>query len=502
MKKLNVKLIKAGKEYRAVVAVCNGTSVAEFLSLLRASLPIPDAEVIGFKDCEGVLLIPSLICSDTSLILPDDYELLFRDRPASRKDDHFSHLISEIRSKNNLGEEEYFALRSWMRENHQIICQIYQTFIVKHDLDGFMEWLLKNCGIRSNVSEVIERPIPREHSRREEERPSTSRVGDRPRTSNQERKPNQKYLQLMSEMEGQGILEQLDVKTIKTLLLRDNYDVMREFDHYFLHNISVPELGNRLQKLADRLNLYMERPSSPLPKNKQLQFLVDSFVRENLIAAEDIEVLRKLIAEENEFVFSSFDVYESDRDQSELVDSLMRAINKYKKKNDESIKSSSFYPNPPPIESALQVLNAENMNKIIGKLKLCQNCSLEIIGMLKALVESMSNAVFSAFDNFLRHQDQGYLESHLYTIANSYFHLLLSSVFTLEYIQIIKKCIREGEENVTVIIQKFGTDGKIEEFLRALGEYLEVEVTNTQNHWENILQVVEDLGYDECQEVE
>ena len=277
---------------------------------------------------------------------------------------------------------------------------------------------------------------------------------------------------------------------------------MREFDHYFLHNISVPELGNRLQKLADRLNLYMERPSSPLPKNKQLQFLVDSFVRENLIAAEDIEVLRKLIAEENEFVFSSFDVYESDRDQSELVDSLMRAINKYKKKNDESIKSSSFYPNPPPIESALQVLNAENMNKIIGKLKLCQNCSLEIIGMLKALVESMSNAVFSAFDNFLRHQDQGYLESHLYTIANSYFHLLLSSVFTLEYIQIIKKCIREGEENVTVIIQKFGTDGKIEEFLRALGEYLEVEVTNTQNHWENILQVVEDLGYDECQEVE
>ena len=135
MKKLNVKLTKAGKEYRAVVAVCNGTPVAEFVSLLRASLPIPDTEVIGFKDCEGVLLIPSLICSDTSLIRPDDYELLFRDRPASRKDDQFSHIISEIRSKNNLGEEEYFSLRSWMRENHQIISQIYQSFIVKQDLD-------------------------------------------------------------------------------------------------------------------------------------------------------------------------------------------------------------------------------------------------------------------------------------------------------------------------------------------------------------------------------
>ena len=236
---------------------------------------------------------------------------------------------------------------------------------------------MKNSGIRiliNSRSEIADQYRAREvNSRRGEERPATSRVGDRPRTSNQERKTHQKYIQVMSDMEGQGLLEQIDVRIIKALLLRENVDVMREFDHFFLHNISLHELASRLEKLADKLNMYMDRPSSPLPKNKQLQFLVDSFVRENLIDNEDIEILQKLITEENEFVYSAFDVYESDRDQTELVDSLMRAINKYQKKNEDSIKSLSFYPNPPPIETATQGINQEIINKIIQDLQLCQN---------------------------------------------------------------------------------------------------------------------------------
>ena len=113
MKKLNVKLTKGGKEYRTAIAVCNGTPVEEFLCLLRASLPIPDAVVSGFKDSEGVLLIPSLICSDPELLRPDDYELILKERPStSRPEEQFSHIISEIRIKNRLNDEEYFALRT------------------------------------------------------------------------------------------------------------------------------------------------------------------------------------------------------------------------------------------------------------------------------------------------------------------------------------------------------------------------------------------------------
>ena len=216
--------------------------------------------------------------------------------------------------------------------------------------------------------EISERPS----TKRREERPATSRAGDRPKTSNQEKKNYQKFIQIIGDMENQRLLEQFDVRIIKALILRENFDVMREFDHYFLHNISLHELGSRLQKLADKLSLYMERPTSPMPKNNKLEFLLDSFSRENLISAGDIEILKKLISEENEFVFSAFDVYESDKDQGELVDSLMRAINK-NRRDQESIRSNSFYPNLPPVESAPIVLNQNIINNTIQSLNLLQN---------------------------------------------------------------------------------------------------------------------------------
>lgn len=501
MKKLNIRLTKGGKEYRAAIAVCTGTPTEEFLCLLRASLPIPDAEVIGFKDSQGVLLIPSLICSDPGLIRSDDYELILRER-TSRPEEQFSHIISEIRVKNCLNDEEYFALRSWIRENNQMTAQVYQAYFVKHDIEGFMEWLLKSSIIRHSSSRVIERSHLHDSIRRTEERPATSRVGDRPRTSNQDKRSYQNYIQIMGEMETQGLLEQIDVRIIKALILRENFGVMREFDHYFLHSISLRELGNRLQKLADKLSLYMERPSSPIQKNNQLEFLVDSFARDNLINLDDIEVLKKLILDENEFVFSAFDVYESDRDQGELIDSLMRAIRKYAKPLSESIRSSSFYPNPPPVEVAPTFINQEVILKVIRELNLSKNWSDEINGTLKALVESGSSAVCSAFENYLRHQEQEYLETHLFAICNSYFHLLLCTAFGFENTKEIKNGMGETESPIKDCVARFGDDGNCTKMLEGLSGILMVKLSDDVNCWEEVIKMLEDFDYSEYNEIE
>jgi hypothetical protein len=318
--------------------------------LLKGALNIPEVTILGFRDSEGVLLVPSLICSNPELLRSDDYELILKEKPSStRPEEQFSHIISEIRMKNRLNDEEFFILRTWIRENNQMIGQVYHTFLVNHDFDGFLEWVLKSAGIRSPPvlsTEVSE--TPKELLRAFDERPSTTRTGDRPRTSNQDRKnyeiskTNEKYLQVMLDLEAQGLLEPADVRILKGMILRENFEVLKEFEIFFIHNISLQELGNRLQKLADRRALYMERPSSPMPKNNQLQFLIESFSRENLMNQEDIEVLKKLICEEHEFVFSAYDVYESDKDQNELIDSLMRAINKRKKISD-SIRPDSFF---------------------------------------------------------------------------------------------------------------------------------------------------------------
>jgi hypothetical protein len=45
---------------------------------------------------------------------------------------------------------------------------------------------------------------------------------------------------------------------------------------------------------------------------------------------EDIELLNKLIQEENEFILSCFDVFDSDKDHENLIDSLQRILKQQK----------------------------------------------------------------------------------------------------------------------------------------------------------------------------
>lgn len=66
--------------------------------------------------------------------------------------------------------------------------------------------------------------------------------------------------------------------------------------------------------------------------------------------ADDLALLQKLITDENEFVLAAFDVFESDRDQENLLDTLLRIVEKYKKMglSKNSVIASSFYITPPP----------------------------------------------------------------------------------------------------------------------------------------------------------
>jgi hypothetical protein len=56
-------------------------------------------------------------------------------------------------------------------------------------------------------------------------------------------------------------------------------------------------------------------------------------------------MLHKLIQEENEFILSCFDVFESDNDHDNLIDSLQRIVEKSKQMglHVNSMTASSFY---------------------------------------------------------------------------------------------------------------------------------------------------------------
>lgn len=74
---------------------------------------------------------------------------------------------------------------------------------------------------------------------------------------------------------------------------------------------------------------------------------VDQLARYHFTDQDDIQLLQKLIHDENEFILSTFDVFESDKDHENLIDSLQRIIDKSKMMglHLQSMQASSFFSN-------------------------------------------------------------------------------------------------------------------------------------------------------------
>ena len=127
------------------------------------------------------------------------------------------------------------------------------------------------------------------------------------------------------------MLDEQTSSLLKTLILEENVAIFRLINGFIARAIDEQELCAKLIRLAQQMGTYMERPMSPIPKNKkQLLQFVNSLTRYHFTEKEDVELLNKLIQEENEFVLSCFDVFDSDKDHENLIDSLQRILDKSK----------------------------------------------------------------------------------------------------------------------------------------------------------------------------
>ena len=57
---------------------------------------------------------------------------------------------------------------------------------------------------------------------------------------------------------------------------------------------------------------------------------VNSLARYHFRDPDDVQLLQKLIQDENEFILSTFEVFESDKDHENLIDTLQRILDKSK----------------------------------------------------------------------------------------------------------------------------------------------------------------------------
>lgn len=77
-----------------------------------------------------------------------------------------------------------------------------------------------------------------------------------------------------------------------------------------------------------KLEFFNERPKTPNERKTELYHKLNNLFNDKYLSDTEINVLHRLIEEENEFVISAFDVYESDSNLQELVDTLKKIVNK------------------------------------------------------------------------------------------------------------------------------------------------------------------------------
>jgi len=61
-------------------------------------------------------------------------------------------------------------------------------------------------------------------------------------------------------MEQQGLLDERILGAVKTLILEENSEVLREIEKYFAQEVQMDALARTLNRMTDRLSHYIERP--------------------------------------------------------------------------------------------------------------------------------------------------------------------------------------------------------------------------------------------------
>lgn len=91
------------------------------------------------------------------------------------------------------------------------------------------------------------------------------------------------------ELEQKGLFDEQTASLLKTLILEENVELFRVINSYIAKLISDRELSFKLNRLAQQLSTYIERPQSPLPRKKnQLLNYVNSLARYHFPDPDDL----------------------------------------------------------------------------------------------------------------------------------------------------------------------------------------------------------------------
>jgi hypothetical protein len=143
----------------------------------------------------------------------------------------------------------------------------------------------------------------------------------------------EKYLTITQEIYEASEIDSRGFTKLTKLILKEKEEVKNLFKFHCLGIVDRRSLVLGLNKI---LNLYGEsnsRPTSPVQVKTKLFKLVENLDLENLLEEpSDSFLLKNLIEYENEFIMGAFEVYESDRDLQNFIESIKILVNRSKRK--------------------------------------------------------------------------------------------------------------------------------------------------------------------------
>jgi hypothetical protein len=166
----------------------------------------------------------------------------------------------------------------------------------------------------------------------------------------------EKYLTITQEIYEASEIDSRGFTKLTKLILKEKEEVKNLFKFHCLGIVDRKSLVLGLNKI---LSLYGEsnsRPTSPVQVKTKLLKLVENLDLESLLEeASDSYLLKNLIEYENEFIMGAFEVYESDMDLQNFIESIKILINRSKRK-------SSFLPTNRKTNSVSVMKETPNLN--------------------------------------------------------------------------------------------------------------------------------------------
>lgn len=264
--------------------------------------------------------------------------------------------LEDLFEQSELTGFEFYFLKSAVLEKRPDITPIVQRYLKNRDLEqlknesrDFFPRDVKASTQASQASQASALKSPQSGTavqtmKQNYMRPPTSEGYGKSRNK-EISSAQEKFIQIAAELERRSYLTEHSASLIKSLILEENAEVFKAMGAYENDIYDEQELSFRLVRLAEKLSPYIVRPTSPLPKKDELVKMVNNLVRKRLRDDNQLLLLNKLILEGDELLYSTFEVFESDRDEEDLLDTLIRIVSKYKKMGrfSNDLYASSFY---------------------------------------------------------------------------------------------------------------------------------------------------------------